>query len=118
MTSQDTARDRVVIPDTEEARSVADRFAKFLALGASQSTGVGAADALARDVEAYRIEQQNGFRSALPDISNQVGKRASVANHGTALGVDYGHDVSVTRSNQSPPDANAGPADGNSREQE
>jgi len=118
MTSQDTTRGRVVIPDTEEARSVAERFAKFLVLGAFQPAGAGAATALARDAEACRIEQPNSSRSALPCLSNQVDIADADRKPAPELGVERGQTVADARGDSIPVKALGEPPAGHPRNEE
>lgn len=118
MNTTDTDRDKVVIPDTDGARSKAERFGKFLALGASQSSGAGAADALARDVEAYRIEQSSRDRSTAPGISDQVGSRGGDTETEPELGVDCVQNVSEAGSGSIPVDATVEPPAGDLRNEE
>lgn len=118
MNSQDTNRANVVIPDTDEARSLADRLARFLALGACQSVGADAAAPRARDARAYPIEQSDNCRSALPNASNQVGKRCKDAEPAPELGVDCEQAVSVSEEGANPPCATAAPTDANPCDEE
>lgn len=118
MNSQDTNRAKVVIPDTDEARSLADRLARFLALGASQSVGADAAAPLSRDARAYLIEQPDNCRSALPNASNQVGKRCKDAELAPELGVDCEQAVSVSEKGPNTPGATAEPTGANPCDEE
>lgn len=117
MTTTDIDRHRVVIPDTAEALPLAERFGRFLALGASKSSGVGIADTLARDPEMHRVEQRNSSRSALPAIQNEVGSRADTPHPDLELGVDHEHTVSVTGAEAEAADAHVEPDEGIERDQ-
>jgi hypothetical protein len=117
MTTTANDHGRVVIPDSDEAQSLAERFGRFLALGASRSSGVGAAEALARDQEPHRVEQQDRDRSAVPSIRNEVGARVDAPHPDLELGVDCEHSVTASRDEADASAAPVAPPDSHARDE-
>jgi hypothetical protein len=64
---------QITIPDTDEARSVADRFAHFLVYGAARATDTSIPTTVTEGDGQSCVGQSTTSSSTLPAICNQVG---------------------------------------------